>query len=274
MKILNKCSLVSCRIYLLKILFSTVFISLITQGINAQVSIGPKVGTRVSWLNYDDRDKEEFKTKPFFSYSNGVTTTLKVRKRFILQADLVYSRHGKKVQGVSDPTLVNTGIYHYINTPILYRIDFKDALWKREFKWYLGAGPDVNFWLKGNGRLSAVELYEVDIDEVKYDIKFESYPANPDENLLYIENANRVQLGLIFASGLVFEPRPNQSILVELRFEWGHSYLAKGQGIFSDVIAYQDDLRARNIGAQLSVSYMIQLFSDGKKEKRIYYENK
>jgi hypothetical protein len=260
------------RNYPLFLLFSIFFVALSNHSLNAQVLIGPKIGGSISWLTYDEFAKEDYKAKPFFGYSAGITTAFKVKKRFFLQLDFLYSRQGKRVEGKSDPILENFGVYHYINTPIIYRIDFKKAIWDTEFKWFLGAGPDVNFWWKGKGTLKSVELEEINIEQVNYDVRFENYPASPVQNALYVGEANRVQVGLLLASGLVFEPRPNQAILVEFRFKWGHSYLAKRSGIFSDVIAYEDNLRARNHGMQISVSYLIDIISDGKKEKKIYYQ--
>lgn len=256
-------------IYLILIFIFTAFTCL---KVNAQILIGAKTGARMSWLTYDALDTEEFKAKPFFGYSVGITTAFKVKKRFFLELDILYSRQGKTIEGKNEPPLKNVGIYHYINTPVIYRVDFINSVWNTQFKWFLGIGPNVNFWWKGNGRLKAEELKEVNIEELEYEIKFEEFPASPDPRTLYYGDVNRVQVGLVMAAGLVFEPRPNQSILVEFRYELGHSYMAKGPGIFTDAIAYQDNLKARNHGIQLSISYLIDIKSDGKKEKRLYYQ--
>lgn len=249
-----------------------IVISCLAKPVKAQVLLGPKVGGRMSWLTYEEFDTDEYKKKPIYSFAAGITTAFKVKKRFFLQLDITYSRQGKIVTGITDPTLKNKAIYHYLNTPIIYKMDFKETIWDREFKWFVGAGPNVNFWLNGNGSLEAVELYETNDSPLNYHIRFEDEPNPPDNDALYITQANRVQLGLIVASGLKFEPAPRQTIMVEFRFEWGHSLMAKESGTFPSVIAYQDNLRSRNHGMQLSVSYLIDIFSDGKKEKTIYYK--
>ncbi|MTI19445.1 hypothetical protein E1176_00275, partial [Fulvivirga sp. RKSG066] len=178
----------------------------------------------------------------------GFTTAFKVRNRFFLQADFTYTRKGKKVEGKEDPALENRAVYHYFNVPIIYRIDFKSQFQGSEFKWFLGVGPNVNYWWKGNGTLKSSELDENDIGKLEYKVDFDFDPELPDFEKQYIEAPNRVQLGVIFASGLVFEPVPKQTIIVEARFEWGHSYLGEGKGIFADILAYEDDFRARNFG--------------------------
>jgi len=248
------------------------FLCFVNPKVAAQLLIGPKAGARMTWQTYEAFNSEEYKKEPHFSFAAGVSTIFQVRKRFILQVDILYSRQGKVVKGITDPILKNNAVYHYINTPAIYKLDFKQSLWGRRFKWYVGAGPNVNFWLGGNGKLSAVELLELDIERIEYDLEFAPFPENPEENLLYIEEPNRVQVGLLLSTGLSFDPVPGQSLLIDFRFEYGHSYMSKSNGIFSDVIAYEDDLRARNHGLQISVSYMLNIITKGKKERRMYYE--
>ena len=53
----------------------------------------------------------------------------------------------------------------------------------------------------------------------------------------YIFNeANRVQVGLIASTGLVLDPAPGQSIMIDFRFEWGHSYMTRADGRFTNVV--------------------------------------
>ncbi|MBK6263842.1 PorT family protein [Marivirga sp. S37H4] len=243
------------------------------EQLKAQVFIGPKSGARISWLQYEDFDKEKYEKKPVFGYSAGITTAFKVQKRFLLQLDIMYAQSGKKIDGVSDPSLQNYARYHYLNTPVVYKLDFKEAFGDKSFKWYVGAGPNVNFWLGGKGVLKSVELREENIEQLNYNIIFDALPANPEYGALYFKGANRLQVGLIVSTGLVLEPMPGQSIMIDFRYEWGHSYIAREEGRFTNVIAYEDDLRARNQALQISVAYVFDIINKGKKEKKIYYKN-
>ncbi|MBL0763830.1 outer membrane beta-barrel protein [Marivirga atlantica] len=238
----------------------------------AQFYIGPKAGARLSWFEYEDFDTEAYKKEPSFGYNVGVSTAFKVRKRIFLECDVLYSNQKKIVKGVIDQRLKNKATYHYLNLPILYKVDFSQSLWDRNFKWYMGAGPNINLWLGGKGSLKAVELFEESIDKLNYEISFEEYPEDPVLGLLYVPEANRVQLGLIFSSGLKFEPAPGQTLNVELQFQWGHSVMANQEALFGGVFAYQDDFRTKAHSVQLSVSYMFDIITKGKKEKRLYYE--
>lgn len=239
----------------------------------AQILIGPKAGARVSWMQYEDFDSDEYKKQPAFGYSAGITTAFKVKKRFLLQLDIMYTQTGKKIEGITDPSLENHAKYHYLNTPVVYKLDFKEAINGRAFKWYIGAGPNVNFWLGGKGTLKAVELKENNTEELDYKIIFDDVPAVPEIGGLYIKEPNKVQVGLIASTGLVLEPAPGQSIMIDLRYEWGHSYMAREDGKFTNVIAYEDNLRMKTHSVQLSVAYVFDIINKGKKEKRMYYEN-
>jgi hypothetical protein len=241
--------------------------------IYAQIFIGAKAGARTSWLQYDDFADDDYEKSLFFGYSAGLTAAVKVQKRFTLQFDLMYAQNGKKINGVADPSLQNYAKYHYINTPIVYKLDFNGTLGDKSFKWYVGAGPNVNFWLGGKGLLKSVELEEESIEELNYKIIFDSKPANPEFGGLYFEEINRVQVGLIASTGLVLEPMPGQSLIIDFRYEWGHSYMANEKGRFTNVTAYRDDLRARNQAIQISVAYVFDIINKGKKEKKIYYKN-
>lgn len=241
--------------------------------VNAQIFIGAKSAVRYSWLKYEDFAEEDFEKQPAFGYSAGITTAFKVQKRFLLQLDILYTQNRKNITGITDPSLQNNAKYHYLNTPIVYKLDFIETLGKRSFKWYVGAGPNVNFWLGGKGLLKSVELQEESIDELEYKIIFGSKPADPEFGGLYIAEPNKVQVGLIFSTGLVFEPAPGQSLMLDFRYEWGHSYLAEDVGRFTNASAYRDNMTARIQALQISVTYIFDIINKGKKEKKIYYKN-
>lgn len=245
-----------------------VFLASSILPLKAQLLIGPKIGGKLSWIPFNEPNKEFYKVKPVIGFSGGVTASYRVQKRFSLQADIMYSHDGKKVVGLKDVALENRAAYHYFNFPIIYRLDFKGAIQKAEFKWFLGAGPNVRFWWKGNGTLKSSELLENNIDQLDYKVKFGEPSATPDDHKLYVTNANRLQLGLLLASGIILEPAPERTILIELRMEWGHTFLADDVAQFPNILAYRDDLRARNHSIQLSVSYLIDTMISQRKKKK------
>ena len=239
----------------------------------AQLLVGTNAGIKMGWQSYDDFDTELYRKQPSIGFSGGFSSALKVQKRFLLQLDLSYLQQRKRVVGVNPGIVDNIGIYHYISTPITYKMEFQSGIFGGNFKWIVGAGPNMNWWIAGNGRLKSVELEEMNIAVSRYKVAFQPYDeGNGESNTLYVGEPNRLQLGLNFTGGILIEPGGGHNLLVEFRFDWGHSYLAKSSGIFEDVIAYEDDLRGRPNAIQLSVTYLFDVISKGKKEKKNYFD--
>ena len=169
---------------------------------------------------------------------------------------------GRKIEGKADPLLHNRARYNYMEMPLIYAVDFKGRVGGKQFKYYVGAGPNVSYWLGGKGK-----LYNSDLDEsadyasrdLEYDIVFRKAPGEASASEMNVEAPNRFQLGLNVASGIVFEPSARERILLLLRYEFGHSFLSRtGNGIFQPTY-YEDVLQSRNKGLHLSVSYLIDL---------------
>jgi hypothetical protein len=272
LKIFNTINLKYLKATAVYVLIAILFAFKVEQS-NAQILIGAKSAASISWLQFEEFDTEQYEKKPFFGYSAGLTAAYKVQKRFLVQLDVMYTQTGKKIDGISGPSFKNYAKYHLLNTPLVYKLDFKNAFGDRTFKWHVGAGPNVNFWLGGNGRMESEELREEAIEELEYKIIFKNIPASLEDGGLYYPEANRVQVGLILSTGIVLEPAPGQSLMIDVRYEWGHSYMAREEGRFTNVTGYQDNLNARNQAIQISVAYLFDIINKGKKEKKIYYKN-
>jgi len=258
----------------IKSFFIIILLILTIDSAYSQIYLGLKSGARMNWLKYEEFNSEDYSRAPFYGFSAGFSSAFKVQKRFLLQFDVLYAQNGKNIMGIEDPVLENNARYHYINTPIVYKLDFIEAIGKRTFKWHVGVGPNVDFWLGGNGKLKSVELLEENIDEIEYKVRFGDFPADPEDGTLYFRDANRVQLGLIVSTGLIFEPAPGQVFQLDFMYLWGHSNIAKEEGRYSNVIGYRDNLDASFQSFQVTISYLYDFINKGKKEKKNYYENK
>ena len=236
----------------------------------AQVYIGPVAGGQVSWTKFDNEDLyDAYAVKPVIGWHAGATVSMKVRNRFFLHSSILYSTKGRTIEGKDDPLLKNKVRYNFIEAPIIYAVDFKGRMGKgKEFKYYFGIGPNVSYWLGGKGK-----LYNSDLDEsgefastnLEYAIVFRKDPADVQNEEMNVAEPNRIQLGLNLASGFVFEPQPNQKILILMRYELGHSFLSRtSNGTFNPTY-YQDVLQARNKGIRLSVSYQVDLRVEDRK---------
>jgi hypothetical protein len=237
----------------------------------AQVLIGPSVGINYSWTTFDDKDnKALYKVTPVIGYHAGFNFSFRVRKRFFLHSSLIYSTKGKLVEGRpnSDPDLRNKVVYKYIELPILYTVEFKmKAKDNREFKVYLGAGPNLSYWLGGRGTFYNGEIgEEIYEGERKYKIAFGKNFEETDKSHMGVKEANRLQLGLNLSAGFVFEPIQHQEFMLTFRYELGHSFLSRtSDGTFGNILTYQDDLQTRNQGFRISLAYLIDLKTDQRK---------
>lgn len=230
-----------------------------------QILIGPRIGGQMSWVSYDDDSqiKEHYDIEPLYGYFGGFTVAFRVRERFFLQTDFIYSRKGKVIEGTddaskSDPLLEYRSITHHFDVPIIYRMDFKGSFGDNlAFKYFVGLGPNISYWWKGNGTMKSGELIENHIEELEYDVKFGNSGENQDPSVLVVQDANRVQLGINFATGLVLEPAGGGVYVVDFRFELGHSYLYKDAPAQFTDITFTDPAKGRNMGFRLGVAYLL-----------------
>lgn len=233
--------------------------SQLSQG---QILVGPVVGGNVSWVSFGDKEnKDLYKVNPVVGYHAGMQVSFRVEKRFFLHTSLLYSTKGKVVKGKLDKLLDNRVTYRYIEMPILYTAEFKTRLGGgKEYNWYLGIGPNVSYWLGAKGTFFNSEVDETmpAVDEIKYTVVFNKNIDALSNNEMNIDDPNRLQLGLNFAAGLVFEPIRDQTFMLTLRYELGHSYLSKTHtGYIPVTIEYQDTPRTRNQGLRLSIAYLL-----------------
>jgi hypothetical protein len=234
----------------------------------AQVLIGPTLGVNYSWTKFADKDnRDTFRVTPVIGFHAGAMLSFRVQKRFFLNTSLIYSQKGKRIDGKADKNLRNQATYNYIEMPISYTAEFKSTVGgNKVFKWYLGIGPNVSYWLGGKGKLRNSDLMEVEIPEQSYKITFNN--KNPSDNQMNVTDANRWQFGLNLSAGMAFEPWEGyRKFILIARYEMGHTYLSKtSRGVFANTISYQDELRARNQGIRISLAYLIDLKTEQRKK--------
>jgi hypothetical protein len=249
-----------------RLLFSLVLLFGVV-GLSAQILIGPTVGPNFSWTTFDDKDlKDVYNVSPIIGFHAGVALSFRVQKRFFLHSSLIYSTKGKIIKAENDPLFKNEVRYKYIELPIIYTVEFKGNFGgNKEYKWYIGAGPNVSYWLGGRGKFSSSDLSEVGISELDYKVVFNKDPELINDDEMGVEDPNRFQLGLTVATGFVFEPMGNQKFMLLFRYEIGHSFLSRTtDGVFKPTL-YTDEMRIRNQGFRISLSYLIDLKTEQRK---------
>lgn len=235
-----------------------------------QVYIGPLAGAQYSWIKFDESKHNtmyDVSGKP--GWHAGANLSMKVRNRFFLHSSVIYATKSREITGKLDGLLTNSVRNDYVEMPIIYAVDFRGRIGNgKEFKYYLGVGPNVSYWLGGKGTIYNSDLAEsVDYSgkDMDYRITFVKEGQEPEDGEMAVNDPNRIQLGLNVATGLVLEPLPRQRILLMFRYELGHSFLSRtGSGSFAPTY-YQEVLQARNKGLAVSVSYMTDLRIEDRK---------
>ena len=196
----------------------------------AQIFVGPVIGGQVGVMTFNDKNnKSLYTTKPFVGYHVGGSISFKVQKIYFLQASILYTQRGKTLEGILDPSFKNTVTYNYIDMPILFTKELKAKIGKgKVYKWSFGIGPNINYWLGGKGVLNSNELDENTINPPNYDlpyhVTFKKAPENVQFGEMNVANPNRIQLGLIFSAGVIFEPTGFNKFMFTARYELGHSF--------------------------------------------------
>lgn len=226
------------------------------------VRMGIKGGAQMSWVRSDDAGfRETVKIRPVPGYNAGAVFSFKVKERYFLHTEYLFSTKGKLIRGKIDKMLEDRITYNYIDVPILYNVHFKGSLGStRKFKWYAGAGPIFSYFLGGRGVLNSEEFVENNFPPVHYKIRFGERGEDIGEyDIIYVHDIKRLQLGFTFGGGILLEPSNTNKIMVDLRFELGHTWM--GTPTSADYVipvTYDDNLKARNLGLRFSVMYLFE----------------
>jgi hypothetical protein len=229
------------------------------------IEAGLKGGVLTSWMRYDDADfRKIVKSKPILGYSAGAVVSFKVKDRYFLHTEYLFSTKGRKNVGKIDKELKDKATYTFIEIPVLYNVFFKGQFKLggiKQFKYYAGGGPLFSYWLGGRGKIYNDYFIEENIPSLEYKIKFgERSEDENDSKNVHIADAKRLQLGFVVGGGILTEPDAKRRIMVDLRFEYGHSWLAKSEA--EDFIIptnYDPSLKARNMSVRLSGIYLMEL---------------
>lgn len=236
---------------------------------DAQILVGPVVGANYSWVSFGEKElNDQYKITGKYGFHFGAHCAFRVRKRFFLHSSLIYSTKGRKMEGKESP-LVYDMTYRYIELPLVYTAYFKGHLGKKEFKYSLGIGPNLSYWLGGKGTIENDDTHEHANGNVvvPVHIVFNKAPESATQHEVVVQDPTRLQLGLNFTAGFLLEPVPDREIVLTVRYELGHSYLSKeGYGAFDpNLTEFQEPLKVRNQGFRVSVAYLIDLKVENRK---------
>jgi hypothetical protein len=251
------------------------------------IEAGLKGGLNLTTVKYDDADfRRKVKTYPVLGYSGGFVLSFKVKDKYFLHTEYLYTTKGRLNKTFTDPQnglfddkFKDKVAYRYFEVPMLFNAFFRGHLklhGDKKFKYYAGAGPILSYWLGGRGKLWGDEFDENNRPTpLKYKIKFgprgdpDTSPQDPSE--VHVAAPNRLQLGFALGGGILTEPDSKQRILFDVRVEIGNSWLAKSSKEDYIVPTFlfgnnqtASSLQARNMGIRLSAIYAIELNTNKK----------
>ncbi len=235
----------------------------IFSNILGKLYFGPKAGVHAYKSIFRDDNPLlldtalNLKSSYKFGYSTGLVLTYHVSDRFSVHSELYYSREGKKFSGGFEGKFSNNAIYHNIDFPILFRISFE----RKVYDWFLSVGPNFSYWLGGNGIIKSDELSEFFIDQSEYKILFRNPGKEEVDGKLAVnlEEPNRIQVGLTFGVGAFFHTLPGQHIMVDLRYEIGHSFLGKDENVDVGIAEYFENFKSATRLMSVNFGYVFEI---------------
>ncbi len=252
------------------LLIGALFISDLAYG---QFLFGPKIGVSYYTTQYKsdeylgDPNPSFERIKPGFDlgYQIGGIMTYQVKDNFALHTELLYTKSGKKLVGGKNNPGETEGYfrhkasYHYLEVPFLFRKSYDNA--KKTYKFYWNVGGNFKYWLGGKGKIRSAEFMNdhgiAEYDEISYKLKF-GYAEEQEDNVIRLAEPNRVQLGLDFGVGFLLNmPHPKHMLMLDLKYQYGHSWFGNDHGIDVGLFEYYEDFRASNHTLTFSVGYIL-----------------
>ena len=239
----------------MKLTVLSLFLLFSVNAISQHLRVGPTFGAQLSRPHYDNPNfNDAYNSHYSLGFNVGGVMNLKASELFSLHTEILYSRINKHLTG-TDGYAVNREQFNFLSAPILLRATIPVG----GVEVYLNAGPSVNYWLGGRTYLRHTELIELEIFEFDHQIAFGESPFDEFEGgTFYVTQPNRIQLGIDAGTGVVI-PTGNTYIMVDLRYRWGHTNMARHDTEYIDLFLYDDDLSFANHSFSVSCAYLFEL---------------
>lgn len=222
------------------------------------IRAGAKAGVQWDWVHFENREfADTVRTVSSPGFNVGAVVSFKVKDRYFLHTEYLFCQRKKTIEGKLDPTLRDKVTYNSIEVPALFTMHFKGhAGAEKNFKWYLGIGPNVNYLLSANGVVQGSDLLDYDL-VLNYKVSFKSRENRDHPEIIHYNNANRFLFGLNVGTGILLEPGKHK-VMLDFRYTFDQSRIGKGKADFLIPTDYDDDLRARFKSLKFSVIYLLE----------------
>ncbi len=245
------------------ICFLLVFNLSCSVGHAQKFSIGAKAGAMLIYPNFAESDLPTATPHLKLGFSAAGLIAFPLKNKYSLQVEGGFSQQGTKTTFNSGLQTLQTNEATYYFTDMAmglrrtFRLKIKEDI---ASNWFVNIGPNINYWLSGNGRIETA--YGIPQD---YTIAFDQSGAAYDK--IYVNNANRWLFGLNLGLGFSATTLRNQKIITELRLTWGQTYLGDSKSAYWNNVTFQgqESLKFNLKVLNISVAYVFD--KDIKKSK-------
>lgn len=220
---------------------------------------GAKIGAGFMLNDYQSKtykDTYNFTSDP--SFNAGIIFGYSGSPKYGVHTELYFEQTHRKLTEDPDADilpLTSEATYNHLVVPVLmqYKLSI-DPRWKV----FASGGPRIGYWLGGNLDITSDELREFgDSDMISYKIKPKALGnKEPVEGAVYIEKPNRLQYGLIFSVGTMFDVKEYQRIIADVRVTWMHSNYGFNDGNDPLLSEYVENYEFRQHSLMFNLGYV------------------
>ncbi len=247
---------------------------LVSGAVQAQYWIGPKFGYHLTLNDYQDPEyKKDYRITKDHDFEAGIVVTYTATERYAVHGELYYEQVGNRVRNKENFYVDSQSTFRYLSFPILLRV----SMGHTPVHWYLNGGPKLSLWLGGKGYLEYSDDESINIDGIEridYKIGFDPSKADGISNGVFLVNEpNRIQYSLTVGGGFYLDLANGARVMVDGRFNWGHSNMGFNLGVDEDgaskailvgsannipVAGYQENYEYSHTNLSVSVAYMFE----------------
>lgn len=222
--------------------------------VHGQAFIGVRAGANVNKHKFDQEVYKKFYDTQFRpGYTGGLVFLYENKDKYGLYTEFLYSQKGKYVESRANDYVSNVSDYQYLDFPILFRVKFKQP----KFNWYLMMGPELNYWLGGNGVFKVYDPSRDEITSYSYTINFEETSGSSE--YLNVEEANRLQISFSVGAGMLWKLENANYLSLDFRFSYGNTYIGGYESASIPNIALVDNLEYTNNILAVSAVYYVDI---------------
>ncbi len=240
------------------VLFIFCILLLFNNPARAQFRLGALGGVSVSRFVYEDEGfRDSYSSRFKTGYHAGVMLNYKVSPLYSLHTELSFLKKGINVRNRTEfGEMQNKAEYYYISVPALLRFSKHKYISAQHVEFYVNIGPEVNYWLGGQGVLEAAGTDGFFQGEtLAYKVAFSEQQRAG--NYMMVADPSRIQMAVAAGGGVIFDIGRFQNFAFDLRgsFGLGKSFHGKQEGGDYGLPLYAENLEGGHHTLTITASW-------------------